>query len=144
MRQIIMNLITNAAEAIGDARGSVLVHIHARSACQQTPTSVCVGNDLLAQRAVLIEVCDDGPGIPAADRQRIFEPFFSTKDGGRGLGLAAVQGIVQAHKGIISIDESSAGGARLRVFLPADLQSPTDAPPARSVLPDPARPPTGS
>lgn len=127
MRQVIMNLVTNAAEAIGDARGSVLVRVGPQSTCEQTLTCVCVGSDLQAERAVLIEVADDGPGIPIGDRQRIFEPFFSTKQDGRGLGLAAVVGIVKAHQGVVCLDEAPSGGARLRIYLPADHEPVDDA-----------------
>jgi signal transduction histidine kinase len=67
---------------------------------------------------VVVTVEDNGPGVPAALRGRILEPFFSTRFTGRGLGLAAVLGIVRGHRGLIAVDDSPGGGARFRILLP--------------------------
>ena len=70
-----------------------------------------------------LEVSDTGVGIPAAERARIFEPFYSTKEDGSGLGLAVSHGIVKDHDGWIEVDSSPDGGTTFRVFLPAAAES---------------------
>jgi signal transduction histidine kinase len=76
-------------------------------------------------RSVVLAVVDDGPGVPAADRQRLFEPFFTTRraDGGTGLGLPIARSLVEAHGGRINVVEVGIG-ARFEVVLPERL---TDA-----------------
>jgi signal transduction histidine kinase len=66
----------------------------------------------------LIEVEDDGPGVAPEERDRIFEPFFSKRPGGTGLGLSVAAGIVRAHGGTIEVTAGDRGGARFRVVLP--------------------------
>lgn len=99
LRQVLLNLLLNAKDAIG-SRGGIEVRVGFE-------------ND-----TVVLEVADDGPGIGAEIRDRVFEPFFSTREGGRGLGLAAVRGIVSSHDGTLELDRSPSGGARFRVRLP--------------------------
>jgi two-component system, LuxR family, sensor kinase FixL len=67
-----------------------------------------------------VGVHDSGPGIPAADLERLFEPFFTTKDEGLGLGLAISRTIVDAHGGRLLVENDPAGGATFRVQLPTD------------------------
>jgi two-component system nitrogen regulation sensor histidine kinase NtrY len=71
------------------------------------------------QGRVRLGVADDGPGIPAGDRERLFVPHFSTKRRGSGLGLAIVSRIVQEHQGVIRVEENRPRGARFVVELPA-------------------------
>lgn len=106
MQQVFLNLILNAEQAIGLARGHG--HIRIRT-CK------------LAAKRVMLEVTDDGPGIPSAIAARIFDPFFTTKPAGigTGLGLSIVTGIVQAHGGAIRLAGSSASGATFCIELPA-------------------------
>lgn len=100
VKQIVWNLVRNAAEATGEGPGRVLVS-----------TGKDGGTAWLA-------VEDDGPGIPAEDRSRVFLPFFTTKPEGTGLGLATVHRIVDAHGGTILVEAGSRGGARFVVHLP--------------------------
>jgi signal transduction histidine kinase len=65
-----------------------------------------------------ITIDDNGPGVPAGDRTRVFQPFYTSKPNGTGLGLALVQKIIVSHNGRVSIGTSPAGGARLEVVLP--------------------------
>ena len=101
MRQVIMNLITNASEAIGDGPGVITV-VTAAVECDRTSLSSGQLDDELPEGTyVSCLVSDDGVGMGNATREKIFDPFFSTKFTGRGLGLAAVLGIVRGHKGAI-------------------------------------------
>lgn len=96
MRQILMNLVLNAAEAIGNASGSISVRVR--------------GVDV-----AVLEVVDTGPGMSPDVQARIFEPFFSTKGPSRGLGLAAVSGIVNAHRASVEIESAPGQGTTIRV-----------------------------
>jgi PAS domain S-box-containing protein len=106
-RQLLVNLVHNAAEAIEGGEGSVVV----RTGVESAPAA--------PGRAVFLEVTDDGCGIAEPDRERIFEPFFTTKVAGRGLGLAAVAGIVRGHGGTIDLVSGSSRGSTFRVRVPA-------------------------
>ena len=110
IRQVVMNLITNAAEAMDHNGGTIEVSV-STAAANAGPAS---------GRFVVLEVTDSGIGMDAATQAKVFEPFFSTKFAGRGLGLAAVQGIVRAHGGTIGIRSAPGQGTTFRVLLPAD------------------------
>jgi PAS domain S-box-containing protein len=113
IRQVIMNLLLNAAEAIGEAEGTIL-------ATARGVDRPCGSTDLDRARLwVLLEVRDSGCGMDEATRVRIFEPFFTTKFTGRGLGLAAVQGIVRGHDGVLSVESAPGAGTIFRVYFPA-------------------------
>ncbi|HEX3597140.1 MAG TPA: ATP-binding protein [Polyangiaceae bacterium] len=112
LRRALINLIRNSAQAIRDqsrSEGKVRVSLH-RS------------GDFWA-----IDVDDDGPGIPAESRERIFDPYVTTKHDGTGLGLAIVKKVVVEHGGIITALESPMGGARVRVTIPAGGSTPSVA-----------------
>jgi signal transduction histidine kinase len=68
---------------------------------------------------VVFTVDDNGPGVPRDERQRIFTPFYTTKDHGTGLGLAIAHTVVSLHGGSLTVDDAPLGGARFRVTLPA-------------------------
>ena len=110
IRQVVMNLITNAAEALDQTRGTIRVSV----------SNADGGGELPEGRYVALEVTDSGCGMDAATQARMFEPFFTTKFAGRGLGLAAVQGIVRSHGGVIRIRSKPGEGTTFRVLLPAD------------------------
>lgn len=115
LQQVVMNLVMNAAEAVGDTVGrvSVSTSLHA------------IGPDHAARLGaepgayVLFEVADTGPGMTADVLARVFDPFFSTKGMGRGLGLSGVAGIVRAHGGAIHFHSVPGEGTRCMVYLPA-------------------------
>jgi PAS domain S-box-containing protein len=120
MEQVLMNLVINAGEAIpprSDGRIEV-----ATSYCEITPEDALRYSkvyDVAPGTYVRLEVRDNGLGMDEATAAQIFEPFFSTKFTGRGLGLAAVYGIVRGSKGFIDVQTSSGAGTTFRVFLPA-------------------------
>ncbi len=111
LQQVAMNLITNAAEAMEEQGGTVTV----RTSSETAPAA----DGQQAEDFHVLEVADDGPGIDEASRDRILEPFFSTKFTGRGLGLATVSGIVRSHRGRLEIDSEPGRGASFKVLLPA-------------------------
>jgi signal transduction histidine kinase len=97
--QVLLGLLANAADAVPRG-GEVTLEAHAR------PGVVEIG------------VADSGPGIPESLRGRVFEPFFTTRDKGTGLGLAVARQIIEAHDGRIEVGERPGGGARFRISLP--------------------------
>ncbi|MBT8470146.1 MAG: response regulator, partial [Deltaproteobacteria bacterium] len=117
--QVLMNLITNAAEAIGEHPGSITIAtgtvvLNSEERTQRRPSW-----DVSEGLYVFIDVFDTGSGMEASTREQIFEPFFTTKSTGRGLGLAAVAGIIRSHQGAIEVDSEPDVGTAFRVLLPA-------------------------
>ncbi len=110
IRQVVMNLITNAAEALGEQGGSIVLRTSLVSPDQQR-----FGGQ---EPQVLFEVEDNGCGMDEDTQSKIFDPFFTTKFTGRGLGLAAVQGIVHGHGGQIEIRSRKGKGTSIQVLLP--------------------------
>ncbi len=129
IQQILMNLTLNAAEAIGHRPGTVTITTRKR---EVGPTDWEVtqpmGEPLPPGLYAELTVRDDGVGMDDATRSRIFEPFFSTKATGRGLGLAATQGIVRGHRGGLRVDSAPGKGTTFTVLLRATPQAPA-APP---------------
>ena len=119
MRQVAMNLITNASDALGEGGGTVTLETGAIVADRGMLNATFLNEQLPPGQYVYLDVSDTGSGMDAETAARIFEPFFTTKFAGRGLGLAAVLGIVRAHRGAISVDTAPAAGTRVRVLLPA-------------------------
>ncbi|MCA8939941.1 MAG: response regulator, partial [Planctomycetes bacterium] len=119
LTQVIMNLITNASEAIEHDQGQVRITTKYLQANPNEIQNVIGENLMEGQDFVLLEVEDNGVGMSEATRQRIFEPFFTTKFQGRGLGMAAVLGIVRSHGGAIALDTEVGRGTKFSVYLPA-------------------------
>ncbi len=110
IRQVVMNLITNASDSLGEGAGTIAL---------RTGT-VADGDEVPGPgQFVYLEVVDNGCGMDTGTLQRIFDPFFSTKFTGRGLGLSAVMGIVESHGGHIRIRTAPAEGTTFRVLFPA-------------------------
>ncbi|HTX36590.1 MAG TPA: response regulator [Bryobacteraceae bacterium] len=119
IQQVIMNLVVNAAEAIGDSAGLLIIRNGIRDLAAEQIREVHPGNDIVPGRYAYIEITDSGCGMNEQTRLRIFDPFFTTKFTGRGLGLAAVGGIVRGHKGGIQVKSSPGKGSTFVVYLPA-------------------------
>ncbi|MEZ5966486.1 MAG: response regulator [Planctomycetota bacterium] len=135
VRQVVMNLITNAADAVGDARGEITVETGVAELDAVRLRKVVVGREIAPGRYTYAEVRDTGCGMNDATRRNVFEPFFSTKATGRGLGMAAVHGIVQGHRGAIELDTGPGRGTTIRVFFPAS-DKPAEASRQVVVTPD--------
>ena len=119
IRQVILNLLTNAAEAIGEAEGSVILQTRALDLDAETAASLYPGQDLEPGRYVSLQVSDDGCGMSEETLSKIFDPFFTTKFTGRGLGLAALRGIVRGHHGGIRISSQPGEGTVFTLLFPA-------------------------
>ena len=117
IQQVVMNLAINAAEAIGEKHGTVVISTGAEDL--DAPLAGVLGEQLAPGLYTWLEVADDGCGMDAGTLARIFDPFFTTKFIGRGLGLAAVAGIVRSHKGGIRIISAPGRGSTFRVLFPA-------------------------
>jgi PAS domain S-box-containing protein len=116
--QVLMNLLTNASDALGADPGRISVH--ARPVREvDARWDVAQGATVGPGSWVLVEVADTGAGMDEATRGRVFEPFFSTKEKGHGLGLAAVLGIVAAHGGAVLVESEPSKGSCFSVLLPA-------------------------
>jgi len=119
LRQILVNLVINASDAIGENSGVIAISSGVMD-CDNTYLQQTWLNDNLTEgRYVFIEVADTGCGISPETLPRIFEPFFSTKFTGRGLGMAAVLGIVRGHSGAIKIYTEVGKGSTFKILLPA-------------------------
>ena len=132
IQQIVMNLVINAAEAIGPEGGWVAVSTSIESVDQGTVADFGAGGTLDPGPYVTLTVADNGSGMDAETQSKIFDPFFTTKFTGRGLGLAAVSGIVRGHRGAIKVESAPGKGACFQVWLPAaaaPLPSAAPAPP---------------
>jgi PAS domain S-box-containing protein len=119
IRQVIMNLVLNAAEAVGTAASTVVVATGVRSVDQAYLASTWLAPELPEGEYVFLEVIDDGPGMSAETLARIFDPFFTTKFTGRGLGLAAVLGIVRGHSGALKVISALGQGTTFTILFPA-------------------------
>jgi PAS domain S-box-containing protein len=124
IQQVIMNLVINSSEAIGDGEGEIVISTKAVRADHDSVQWAHLGQDLQDGEYVLFEVQDTGCGMGPETLQRIFDPFFTTKFTGRGLGLAAVLGIVKGHAGAVRVDSEEVKGTTFKILLPAQKRTP--------------------
>ncbi len=136
MRQVVMNLITNASEALAGQPGIIAIETDVRDCDATCLSDSHLGDWLPSGRYVCLEVSDTGCGMDADTRRKIFDPFFTTKLTGRGLGLAAVLGIVRGHRGAIKVESEIGKGTSIKILLPAVDWAPGErAKPARESAP---------
>jgi len=114
-----MNLAINASDAIGERSGVIAISTGVMDCDQNYLRETWLDENLPAGQYVFLEVADSGCGMDKATLERIFEPFFTTKFTGRGLGMAAVLGIVRGHKGAIKIYSEVGKGTTFKVLFPA-------------------------
>lgn len=126
LRQVALNLASNASDAIEATGHGGTVRVTTRCAIlgRETITHAAVGRDAPAGEYCILQVDDDGTGMSAEVLQQVFDPFFSSKGTGRGLGLSSVLGVVRRHRGILLVESVPGRGSRFTVALP-----PADAPP---------------
>lgn len=118
LQQVVMNLITNASDALEGRAGTIRVRVETRELDAETCADRFEGWDLRAGSYVVLEVSDDGVGMDEETRQRLFDPFFTTKVHGRGLGMSAVLGIVRGHHGALRVDTAPGRGTTFEIALP--------------------------
>ncbi len=128
LRQVVMNLVINASEALGDAVGEIDITSGVMHADCDTFAAAVLAPDLPEGDYVFVQVADTGCGMAPDVKARIFDPFYTTKFTGRGLGLAAVLGIVRGHGGALRVDSEPGCGTTFRVLLPY-ADGPVEAPP---------------
>lgn len=116
--QVVMNLITNAAEALGDKEGQIVLGSTVEQFDESTLLQLSGDEGYPAGEYVRLTVSDNGCGMPPEVAARIFDPFFTTKFTGRGLGLAAVKGIVLKHGGLITLESAVGAGTTFTILLP--------------------------
>lgn len=119
IEQIIMNLLTNASEALGAGGGTIVIATASREYSRRELAETYLPDELPAGEYVSLEVRDDGAGMDEDLQLKVFDPFFTTKFTGRGLGLAAVLGIVRGHGGGVRIDSEVGRGSTFTVLFPA-------------------------
>ena len=129
LRQVVMNLITNASDALGGQTGTISIQTGLTEATDHILSQNILEDPLPAGLYVFVEVSDTGCGMDDETQTKLFDPFFTTKASGRGLGMAAVKGIVQSHKGAISLSTEKGKGTTFRILFPPGKRKKT---PARS------------
>ncbi|MEI7946158.1 MAG: ATP-binding protein [bacterium] len=125
--KVLLNLLKNASEAMNGLRGAVQISTYEFAVTEENKRDFFCTHSLACERGIIFEVSDTGTGIPKEILKRIFEPFFSTKSSGRGLGLATAFGIVDAHNGAIAVSSEVGKGTTFRVWLPVSKMVPTEA-----------------
>ena len=121
-RQVVMNLITNASDALDSKPGLISVRTGRRDVSLEYLTDCAPGSAAQPGPFTYVEVHDNGTGMDEATRQRIFEPFFSTKFTGRGLGLAATIGIMRSHHGAICVHSEIGSGTSITLLFPCSTK----------------------
>ncbi|MBV5339280.1 MAG: response regulator [Deltaproteobacteria bacterium] len=126
LRQVIMALIINAVEAIGEGcEGSIRITTGCITCNEECLAACWIDEGLTGGEYVFLDVADSGCGMDVETISRLFDPFFSTKFTGRGLGMAAVMGIVRWHRGAVHINSIPGEGSRVRILFPV-LVTPTE------------------
>ena len=119
LSQIVMNLVVNASDAIGDRTGEIVVRTGVITADAAYLADAYLAPNLAPGEYVYLEVEDDGCGMTQEVKARIFEPFYTTKFSGHGLGLSAVLGITRSHQGALKVVSAKGEGTTFRLLLPA-------------------------
>lgn len=122
IRQIAMNLITNASEAIGDCQGTITINIQAKQLRSGELENAYPLDRELDGRVVLLEVSDTGVGMDEYTLKQIFDPHFTTKLTGRGLGLASLLNAIKRHDGAVEVKSTPGQGTVFRVYFPVEMR----------------------
>ncbi len=127
LQQVIMNLITNAAEAIDDQGGKIRLSTGVKEFDQATLNSSRLEEKQVAGHYAWLKVSDSGCGMDKDTLQKLFDPFFTTKFTGRGLGMSAVLGIIRAHKGAFLVESRPGVGTTIQVLFPVIEDQPANS-----------------
>jgi|GEM_PF-784971 len=140
VRQVVMNLIVNASEALGPGGGAITIVTRRRHVGPETPFESQPPGEPAPGEYVELTIADTGSGMDETTRARIFDPFFTTKFTGRGLGLAAVLGIVRGHRGALRVESAVGLGSSFVVLFPALANAAVAAPrpPLAAPAPEPS------
>ncbi|MHA2254102.1 MAG: hybrid sensor histidine kinase/response regulator [Candidatus Kariarchaeaceae archaeon] len=136
IRQVILNIVTNGSEAIKHSNGKIMIKTYSTRIKEGSEISSFTETSLEPGAYAALEINDNGIGIDEDIIKKIFDPFFSTKFTGRGLGLAAVLGIVKGHKGGIEVESSKTRGTIFTVFFPLIDEDDTNQKQAIPEIPD--------
>ena len=123
IQQIVMNLIINAAEAIGEKKGTIRISLRKEEVAPEQSETDFTGRTIMAGRYVCLGVSDNGCGMDKETLNRVFEPFYTTKFAGRGLGMSATLGIITSHGGALQLSSEPGAGSGFKVFLPLPAKS---------------------
>ncbi len=126
LQQVIMNLFINAVEATKENGGSIEIKTHQQQVTVDSPIKNYVVNELDAGHYTVMQITDTGVGMDQAVLARIFDPFFSTKPQGHGLGLSATLGIIRTHRGGLHVQSQPGNGTTFIILLPALIEHPLD------------------
>lgn len=119
IRQVIMNLIVNASDALDGKSGEISVSTGVTELTADSFNDTCLNSKLPDGKYVFAKISDTGIGMDEKTRLGVFDPFFTTKFAGRGLGLAAVMGIIRSHKGTIALESALGKGTTFTFYIPA-------------------------
>jgi signal transduction histidine kinase len=134
IRQVVMNLVINASESLKDKSGVISLVTGIMGCDDEYLADTVLADELTDGQYVYLEVSDSGCGMDAETKSKIFEPFFTTKFTGRGLGLAAVLGIVRGHRGAIKVYSEPGRGTTVKVLFPAVFGKPKLTPSFATVV----------
>jgi PAS domain S-box-containing protein len=123
IQQVILNFIINAAEAIGSDAGDIRIRTGIMNAGRAFLDRQYNGTDLPEGKYVFVTIADSGCGMTKQTVRKIFDPFFTRKESGTGLGLSAVLGIIHGHKGVIEVISKAGKGSKFRILLPRAYQT---------------------
>jgi len=124
IRQVVMNMLTNASEALEGNPGDITIRTGVRRLTRADLVSPYLTDDLPEGDYSFVSIDDTGIGMDGDTLRRVFDPFFSTKFTGRGLGMAAVLGIVRSHRGCIQVTSQAGAGSTFLVLLPTTRAAP--------------------
>ncbi|MDQ6992093.1 MAG: response regulator [Mariprofundus sp.] len=123
MQQVIMNLVINASEAIGEKNGHITIHTGTIDVDKEYLKSTYINESLAPGRYVFMEISDDGCGMDKQTLKKLYDPFFTTKFTGRGLGMSAILGIIRGHHGAIKVYSELDKGSTFKLILPISEQT---------------------
>lgn len=123
IQQVVMNLIMNASDALGEEAGTIYVSSGSMDCDPEYIRSLALEKPLPEGRYVYLEIVDTGVGMDEETQRKVFDPFFTTKFVGRGLGMAATLGIIRGHQGAIKVYSEKGRGSTFKVLLPASQSS---------------------